>query len=138
MDQAAFNYDFNPPKVTDVEAAILGIIECRRGRAAAIQAREIAAATRLPERTVREHIKCLIEKHAVLIGSATGDPAGYFIPETAEEIEAVLAQLYHRIASLAVRIARIKRISVEDVFGQLRLSALSDGSDRPESSEGAA
>lgn len=126
--QQAFNYDFNPPPVTDAEATILGIIECRRGRAAAIQAKEIAAQARLPERTVREHIKCLVEKHAILIGSATGDPAGYYIPETPEEIEAVLAQLYHRIASLAVRIARIKRISVEEVFGQLRLSESSDQS----------
>lgn len=97
------------------------ILEHHRGRANALQVRHFAQLLGVDERRAQQIVKHLVEDHAILIGSAVTRPFGYFVPETPEEVEAVTAQLYHRIASLAVRIARIRRISVEEVYGQLKL-----------------
>ncbi|GEM_PF-1440890 len=114
-------YSDNPPPLTPEEARAKGILEHHRGRANALKVRLFAELLGVEERRAQQIVKCLVEKHNILIGSAVSPPFGYYIPETAEEVDAVLAQLYHRMASMAVRIARIKRISVEEVFGQLRL-----------------
>lgn len=122
MEQFALNYD--APPLTDQEAAIREIVQRRRGRMAAIRADDLAAQAEIPERQARKIVGHLIEHHGVLIASATDYPAGYFVPVTAEEVEAATAQLMHRLKSLAVRIARIKRISVEEIFNQMRLGEM--------------
>jgi hypothetical protein len=115
-----------PRPLTLEEIRAKEILEHHRGRANALQVRHFAQLVGVDERRAQILVKHLVEDHGVLIGSAVTRPFGYYIPETPEEVRAVTAQLYHRIASLAVRIARIKRISVEEVYGQMRLDTKED------------
>ena len=117
--QGQLNYD--APSLTIGEEKVWRILVQCQGRGAAIQAVDLAQMTVINERRVRQIIKHLVEEHGILIGSSISKPYGYFVPVSTEEVEAVTKQLYHRLVSLAVRISRIKRISVEDVLGQMRL-----------------
>lgn len=112
------------PVNTPEEIRAKEILGHHRGRANALQVRHFAQLVGVDERRAQILVKHLVEDHGVLIGSATSRPFGYFVPETEAEVKAVTDQLYHRIASLAVRIARIKRISVEEILNQLRLEGI--------------
>ncbi len=103
------------------ERQILSILSQRRGKALAIPVRALAEAVRISERELRNRVKHLVEYHDVLIGSSTQQPYGYYIMEDPEEMEAAVRQLQHRLISLAVRISKLRKISIEDVFGQMRL-----------------
>lgn len=116
--------------MTPEEIRAKEILEHHRGRANALQVRHFAQLLGVDERRAQQIVKHLVEDHAVLIGSATSKPFGYYIPETPKEVRAVTAQLRHRLGSLAHRIASIERISVEEVYGQMRLSDGSDGSEK--------
>jgi hypothetical protein len=80
-------------------------------------AREAGLGTRQLQRI----IKHLIEDHGEPIGSATVPPTGYYVITDEPEVRAAVAQLEHRLGSLARRIARLRRIAPEEVFGQRRL-----------------
>jgi hypothetical protein len=102
--------------MTDAERAVLGCIEPGRGRAVPVNV--IALLTNLPERRVRRIVRGLIDEHGVCIGSSTAPPAGYFLINNPEEIEAAYRRLRHRGISILARAARLRDISVVDVFGQ--------------------
>lgn len=107
--------------LTDEERAIMEILSVNRGKENAISMSDLAGVIGLSTRTLQMRIKHLIETHRVLIGSSTWDPHGYYLITDSNEVEASVKQLEHRLISLAVRISRIKKISVEEVFGQMRL-----------------
>lgn len=103
------------------EDHITGILAQHQGRDQAISMAALAERVGLSTRDVQHYIKHLIEHHGVLIGSATGKPHGYYLITEPSEVHAAIAQLQHRLISLAVRIARLNKTSVEVVFGQARL-----------------
>ena len=119
MEQAIFDYD--APHLTIEEEKIRRILLARRGKGAAIQVRDLARMTCIDPRRVRDIVKHLVEGHGDLIGSSIAKPYGYYVPVTTDEVDAVTKQLYHRLVSLAVRISRLKKISVEAVLGQMRM-----------------
>jgi len=47
--------------------------------------------------------------------------SGYFLAETPEELADTLAFLRHRLVSTAQQMAAMKRVSVPDLFGQIRI-----------------
>jgi len=124
MGDGQFEFNFEERPMTDQELILWNYLQGHRGRQAAVQADRLAEMFGMDDRKLRMTIKHLVEDHAILIGSSTVAPYGYYVPETAEEVDAVVGQLYHRLASIAVRIARIKRISVEEIFGQLRIAGV--------------
>ena len=67
---------------------------------------------------LREIVRHLIDEHGYCIGSRTGEPAGYYIIKEPEEIDEVYRSLRHRGISILVRASKLKRISLEEVFGQ--------------------
>ncbi len=93
-----------------------------RGQAAAISMADLAAAADLSTRALQRVVAHLIAEHAIPIGSATGEAHGYYLVEDAADVEAACAQLRHRILHLAQRLATLKRLSLAEVFGQLRLA----------------
>ncbi len=104
-----------------LEAVIADEIRAHRGRQAAIGMRELAAACGVETRFLQRIVKHLIEDHGEPIGSSTVKPTGYYWLDDPDDVAASVRQLEHRLVSLAVRIARLRKTSVEAVFGQLNL-----------------
>ena len=67
---------------------------------------------------LRELVRHLIDEHGYCIGSRTGEPAGYYLITEESEINEVYRSLRHRGISILVRASKLKRISLEEVFGQ--------------------
>jgi len=89
-----------------------------KGHDQAITQYGLAGQCDLRPRAVREAIKSLVERHGYLI---CGSQDGYFIVETPEELAQAKAELYSRLVSLAVRLSRMEKSSLEYVWGQMRL-----------------
>ena len=120
--QIQFNFEDRP--LTDQELILWNFLQGHRGRARAVQADRLAEMLGMDERRLRLTIKHLVEDHPFLIGSSTTPPYGFFIPENEEEINEVVRGLFSRLKSLALRISRLKKISVEQIFHQLRLEGI--------------
>lgn len=99
----------------DVLAALLG----HRGHANGVSARDLARRLGVSERRLRTLISSLIMERGVAIA---GFPAtGYFIAETAEEVERNVA--FHRDRALhELRKASVlSRIPLPELLGQMKL-----------------
>ena len=111
--------------LTELESTILQIIEPRQGRENAISRASLVEAVNLDrplfpvhERRIREVIKHLQSQHAVRIGSCH---FGYYMVQTAEELEEV-CKYYdgYALSSLHVS-ARLRKIALPELLGQLWL-----------------
>lgn len=113
------------------ESSVWTLIAAHHGRAHAIGAAALARQSGLSDRVVRRVIKTLIEQHAAPIASTPNPPAGYYIPETLEEVLATTESLKSRALSILTRMARLRRVALPDVLHQLSLELTqSDRSDR--------
>jgi hypothetical protein len=110
-DQLGINFDLSRD-----EQAVLDLIE--RGRDKARSVRFIASMTGLNERKVRAVVRLLIDGHGACIGSSVGRPPGYYIITDPDEIERHYKELRHRGISILARAAKLKKISINKVFGQ--------------------
>lgn len=108
------------------ETAVLAALARHRGRAQAINKEALAFEVGLSERMVRRAIVHLIKRHGQPIGCTSHQPGGYFLIETAEEQREAEDELAHRITSLAIRLARLKKNTPAQILDQLRL-ALDEG-----------
>jgi len=102
--------------LTDEERHVLGLL--RPGRENARSVRFLAGMLGVSQVRLREIVRGLIEHHGICIGSRTGNPPGYYIITEPEEIEEVYRSLRHRGIMILMRAARLKKISVTEVFGQ--------------------
>lgn len=123
MDQLAFNFE-----LTSEERHVLNLI--RTGRANAVLVRDLAVRTELSDVAVRQIVRRLIMERGILVASSVGDPPGYFIAETADEILAATKSLRHRGIMILMRAARLQKSSVELVFNQARLELEETGTRR--------
>lgn len=97
---------------------LLTVLSQRIGRDRGISAQALANRLDCPERQVRQLVtEAREEGHAVC-----GTPAhGYFIAETAEELEETCAFLRNRSMHSLVLEARLRKIPLADLVGQLKL-----------------
>ena len=102
--------------LTREEQAVLRLL--RQGRENARSVRFLAEMVGVSEVRLREIVRHLIEVHGYCIGSRTGRPPGYYLITEPEEIEEVYRSLRHRGISILMRAAKLKKISVEEVFKQ--------------------
>jgi len=114
LDQLAFNFE-----LTREERRILGLL--KKGRSNAASVRDLAVRTGLGGVAVRQTVRRLIMERGILIASSVGDPPGYFIAETGDEILSATKSLRHRGIMILMRAARLQKSSVELVFNQARL-----------------
>ena len=114
-------------ELNNLEAQILRFLEAHQGRDFAISRKDLVEKINgeyiftpfeVSERKIRATIKHLTTQHGVAIGSG---PKGYFMAETAEEIEAV-CKYYdgYGLSSLYVS-SRLKKIEMRDYLGQLSM-----------------
>ena len=114
-----------------LERAVLAVLQDHRGRAAAISARQLAAMAgiegncyrRASPRGVQTIVKRLREEHGAAICSAAGQPAGYYLAETAQELEACYREHRAKALSTLKAMAALKRIHLRELLGQLRMEA---------------
>jgi len=109
-------FDF---ELTNEERHVIGLL--KKGRSNAVSVRDLAVKTGLGGVAVRQVVRRLIMERGVLIASSVGDPPGYFIAETADEIITATKSLRHRGIMILMRAARLQKASVELVFNQARL-----------------
>jgi hypothetical protein len=115
--------------LTREEQSVLKVLSSHAGRKNAIKAPVLAQAAGITPRQLRAVIEHLIEYHHARIGSTTQAPYGYFIIETAEDAEHACEQLRHRAMACLRRMAMLKKISMRELMGQLRLDY--EGATRP-------
>ncbi len=113
LENAQIGFDFT---LSAEEAAVLCKIHI--GRDQARQVTLISRETGIHWRRVQQTVKHLIEDHGHCIGTGTKEPFGYYLITEPSEIEAVYLSLRHRAISTLHRAARLKKISVVEVFGQ--------------------
>lgn len=106
-------------QLTDREEAVLSLLP--RGRENTISKDAIAAATGIHWREVQSIIEHLVNVHGYFIGSTSGKPHGYYMIEAEKEIEEVYNSLRRRGLKVLMRAAKLKKISVEEVFNQGRI-----------------
>lgn len=99
---------------------VLNLIMPRIGRARAISVSGIASYTGIPDRTVRDIVKHLIERHQVRIGSSLGNPPGYYMIATKEEAEQNEKTLRRLGISILTRAAVLKKLTVKEYMKRLQ------------------
>ena len=110
-----------PAKLSPEERAVWTVVSHHEGRSSAISVPTLASLTGLSEQKVRASVSSLVTKHGKRIGSASDQPAGYFIVQTPEEAEAAFAHLRSRAMKLLVRAAKLQRRTVDEVYSQGKL-----------------
>jgi hypothetical protein len=108
--------------MTAEQKLVHSVLENCRGKDRAIRVQDLASATNIPEREVREIVTALILVFHIRIGSCySGKHPGYYIICTPEESEETSRVLRHHALSILKRAAVVERISLEDLLGQLAL-----------------
>lgn len=118
MTQQAMKFgECNPAR----ESLVMALLRGHKGMAEAIPMSRVGEMLDLSTRDVQDSIKHLIEAHGEPIGSATGCPHGYYLIATAEEQARAEQQLKNRAMSCLIRLARLRKTSLENIFGQIKL-----------------
>ncbi len=115
--------------LTREEQLVWDQVGCRRGRPHAISIAELRRRTGLDERQVKGAVEGLIVRHDICIASARTAPCGYFLPATAAELLDACRPLRRQALAMLHREAKLRRLSLEDLLGQLRVE-FSDESQR--------
>lgn len=112
---------FGPP-MANIEARAAKTIQLHyRGHGQAVSVRGLSLILGTSERATRGIIQGLINVHGLPIGSSVNPPAGYYWITDPEELEATCRSLRHRGIAILVRAAKLKKASLEAVFGQARM-----------------
>ena len=83
--------------------------------------RDLAIRCAMSDVDVRDTIRHLIMEHNILIASAVAPPAGFYLPETKEEVEVATRSLRHRGIMILIRAAKLQKLTLEEIFHQGRL-----------------
>lgn len=103
-------------------AQMLTRLQYHRGAARALQVRDLAESLKLSERDVKALAKCLVEDFEVPIGASRQKPYGYYLIETAQELEDAVQIYVAEIRSLARRVRVLAgKHRVAELAGQLTL-----------------
>jgi len=70
---------------------------------------------------LRTIFKELVEFYGCQVGSSTSDPPGFYLIESAEEMEENVRSLSSRAFSILRRVAALKRIAMDEAYRQMKL-----------------
>ena len=112
-------------QLNSLEAIILGILEGHKGQEYSVPKKDLVDRVNqhwplfpVNERTIRQTIKHLVERHGQWIGSS---PKGYFMVQTDQELMGV-CKYYRGYGLSALHIeAKLRKISLSALLGQLSL-----------------
>jgi biotin operon repressor len=107
------------PRATVQAHLVMVLSRDHQGRTNGVSAQRLAARLQVPERLLRELISKAREEGTAIVGTPE---TGYFVAETAEELEQCCQFLRARaMHSLHIE-ARLRQIPLPDLLGQLRLN----------------
>jgi biotin operon repressor len=99
-------------------ADLLNALLLHTGSRSGIAAKDLAARTGCTEREVRKHVSELREQGTPICGHPS---TGYYIASTHQELEETCAFLRNRAMHSLTMEARLRRIPLPDLLGQLKL-----------------
>ena len=118
-EQNQMTFDLNSdPVMTDEEARVWDVLRMCKGRDMAILGPDIEDLTGIRYKRVQKVINDLRCHHMKLIGSGT---CGYYLPQTTEEMDAVIHYIRDRAVMALYTLSKIKKTSMEEIFQQLRV-----------------
>lgn len=103
----------------DILASVAGVLGGHVGRAHAIHKDALASEVGIPERAVQKAVGELIQKHDLFIGSHPS--LGYWMIEDEEELKLAERNLTGRGIKIFRRLAKLRKISMRELFGQMSL-----------------
>ena len=98
---------------------VLNALARHQGRESGIAAKDLAAQLGVPARHLRKFISELREQGIAICGQPA---TGYFMAVTPEDLQASCAFLEHRALHSLRLLSRMKKVSLPDLLGQLRLN----------------
>lgn len=98
---------------------VLNALARHQGREAGISAQALAAELGVPPRILRKAISALREEGVAICGQPH---TGYYMAATPEELQASCAFLEHRALHSLRLLSRMKKVSLPELLGQLRLN----------------
>lgn len=84
-------------------------------------AQEMAFLCKTNVRGIAASVRELVMRHRLPIGSTRGSPAGYYWIRSREELDGACAMYHETAMELLRREAALKRITVDELLGQLKL-----------------
>lgn len=113
--------------LTSEEKAVRDLLLLRLGARRAIPIAAIRARTGMSERAVKAAVEGLIVRHGYKVGSSRRPPYGYYLIETAEELEATCRTQIRQLASEARRVRALMGKSdrwLRELLGQMNLETV--------------
>ena len=104
-----------------LESRVLGALSAHRGRGRAIALPDLSRAVETSPRMVQHVVHRLRIEHGAPIASAAGKPCGYYLAETADEVEQCYREHRAKALSTLAAMAALRRIHLADLLGQLQL-----------------
>ena len=108
----------NAPAPGFKASALLAYLSAHIGRDKGVSARDVARWINWSEREVRKYVSELREHGHPVCGTPR---SGYYLAATEEEWQETDAFLYARAMHTLRRLAQVRKISLPDLLGQLRL-----------------
>lgn len=112
---------FRSSDLTPEERRVWSVLQYRTGAVNAITKERLSESVGMHERAVREAIKALVEVRRKPIGSTPSTPPGYFVIDHPDEARRVCKRYRGQALSLLRREAAIRRMSMDELLGQLTL-----------------
>jgi len=100
-------------------AALINALAAHQGRERGICARDLAAKISVSPRQLRKLISQARDEGMAICGKPA---SGYFVPTTPEELNESCAFLEHRALHSLRVLSRMRKVSLPDLLGQLRLN----------------
>lgn len=111
-----------PWPLANREKVLLWKLKNSRGHQLAVKAAVLAKNLNCTERDVKAMVKNLVENFEVPIGASRGEPAGYYLVMTEQEMEDTVRAYVNEIRSLARRVRAFAPAQrVVELLGQIRL-----------------
>lgn len=105
-------------KTATISRSILVAMTCRIGKERGINVKGLALCNGIGERNVRTHISQLRNEGYAICGTPE---TGYYMAQTAEELEETCQFLRSRAMHSLVLEAKLRKIPLPDLLGQLHL-----------------
>ncbi len=120
------------------EQLVMAALRQARGRARALGCGTLALAVGIPGREIQKVVHRLRVEHRQPIASTAAKPAGYYLVETAAEIEQFVREQRRKALGTLAAIAAVRRVALPELLGQLAIECVECGDMSPLSGQRAA
>ncbi len=122
---------FHAPTLLQIDIALVDRLSANhRGREKAITLQVLADEFQISRRDLHDRIANLVVKKGHMIGTTSRKPPGAFWIVDEEDLKVATENLFPRAMKMLVRYSKLKRMSVEEIFHQMRLQLAREDNDR--------